>query len=505
MKVHLLYEDQDFDSDQPLPANESDLTHDFALDTLFEGMAAGDQFLFDTARRVILSPLDSVPAIRYRQAVLEDCIRHPELVRQLYGLAVEAIARQKRQYPFGISRYPDGVLAGSIRVLRLFMEMLVRLRASTAVPPDTFRSAGFQVLFRTLSDELNDAYVAEIDQHLRRLDANRWLMSARLGPGNVSDRHVLRRPHRSGLLDRLVGDRAGYEFSIDPQDEHGSQALAELKNRGIALAATALARSADHNLSFFVMLRFELAFYVACLNLHERLQRQGQALCFPEPRDPGTTDLNARELYDPCLSLAGVQPVVGSNVDLDGKKLLVITGANRGGKSTFLRALGLAQLMMQSGMFVAADSFRAEVCTGVFSHYRREEDRTMTRGKLDDELKRMGTMADLVRPGGLILFNESFSSTNEREGSEIARQIVHALLDAGVKVAYVTHMFDLAHSLWKEERTDAVFLRAHRLADGTRTFKLVEGEPLPTSHGQDMYARIFGSEALAAVVGGASS
>ncbi|MER8376745.1 hypothetical protein NKH19_22355 [Mesorhizobium sp. M1338] len=64
--------------------------------------------------------------------------------------------------------------------------------------------------------------------------------------------------------------------------------------------------------------------------------------------------------------------------------MVVITGANQGGKSTFLRGVGLAQLMMQCGMFVPA-AFCGSVCDGVFTHYKRGEDATMKSGKLDEE------------------------------------------------------------------------------------------------------------------------
>ena len=97
----------------------------------------------------------------------------------------------------------------------------------------------------------------------------------------------------------------------------------------------------------------------------------------------------------------------------------MITGANQGGKSTFLRSLGLAQMMMQGGMFVAAANFNANVCHGVFTHFKREEDRTMKSGKFDEELRRMSDIAARITPGCLLLCNESFASTNEREGSEI--------------------------------------------------------------------------------------
>ncbi|MGN6701559.1 MAG: MutS-related protein, partial [Burkholderiaceae bacterium] len=90
-----------------------------------------------------------------------------------------------------------------------------------------------------------------------------------------------------------------------------------------------------------------------------------------------------------------------------------------------------------------------------------------------------------------MLFNESFASTNEREGSEIARQIVCALLERAVKVVFVTHLYDFANSVFERGRADAIFLRAPRQADGRRSFVLVEGEPLATSYGTDLYREIF--------------
>lgn len=105
----------------------------------------------------------------------------------------------------------------------------------------------------------------------------------------------------------------------------------------------------------------------------------------------------------------------------------MITGANQGGKSTFMRSVGLAQLMMQAGSFVTADAFSSSVCSGVFTHFRREEDATLTHGKLDEELDRMSALIDLISPHAMLLCNESFACTNEREGSKIALDIVNTL------------------------------------------------------------------------------
>jgi DNA mismatch repair ATPase MutS len=178
-------------------------------------------------------------------------------------------------------------------------------------------------------------------------------------------------------------------------------------------------------------------------------------------------------------------------VQAAGKDLVIITGANQGGKSTFLRSIGQAQLMMQCGMFVPADAFSANLCTGLHTHYKREEDPTMTSGKFDEELGRMSAIVDHLLPNSIVLFDESFAATNEREGSEIARQIVTALLDKRVKVFFVTHLVELACGFHDNQMADAIFLRAERKEDGSRNFKMVKGAPLQTGYGMDLYRMIF--------------
>jgi DNA mismatch repair ATPase MutS len=192
--------------------------------------------------------------------------------------------------------------------------------------------------------------------------------------------------------------------------------------------------------------------------------------------------------------------VVANDVEAGGKSLVMVTGANQGGKSTFLRSVGLAQLMAQCGMFVAADAYLANACSGVFTHYKREEDETMESGKLDEELARMSDIADQIHGGCLLLCNESFAATNEREGSQIARQVIDAMLAENIKVVFVTHLFDLAASYHEQRMGAALFLRAPRGDDGARPFRLSQGEPLPTSYGEDTYRKIFGATARAAIV-----
>jgi len=215
-------------------------------------------------------------------------------------------------------------------------------------------------------------------------------------------------------------------------------------------------------------------------------------VCYPVPSALGTQRLAAEGLYDASLALTLDGPVTGNDVAADGRQLIMVTGANQGGKSTFLRAVGQAQLMLQAGMFAPARELSGSACSGLFTHYKREEDATMERGKLDEELDRMSAIADWIRPDGLLLCNESFASTNEREGSQIAREIIRALTEAGIRIVFVTHLYDLAESIRARGDGRVLFLRAQRETDGVRTYRLPEGDPLPTSYGEDLYQEAFG-------------
>ncbi len=331
---------------------------------------------------------------------------------------------------------------------------------------------------------------------------NGTLISAELGQGNKGVNYILRKPSYTmqSWIDRVQGwleqtvsrNNQEHTYEVHERDEAGFRALSDLRSQGICHVATALAQSTDHILSFFNMLRLELGFYVGCLNLRDQLVRKRESLCFPEPLPADRPMLTCQGLYDVCLSLRMEERVVGNDV----------TGDDMSADHDHRRqSRGEIHFPAQHGPGTAHDAVRhvraggivqANLCDGIFTHFKREEDASMKSGKLDEELSRMSIIVDKITPHSIVLFNESFASTNEREGSEIARQIVRALLEADVKVFYVTHMFDLAQGFYLAKIDDTLFLRAERLADGQRTFRLIPGEPLPTSYGEDLYRLIFG-------------
>jgi hypothetical protein len=485
------------------PSSDDLLVQDLELKTLWSAMADGDAFLYETASRVVLSSLHAPEDIVYRQEVLADCLAHPSIVREIYDLAMTALANEREAGSLWTGAPPSSILARSVTLLRLQLDVLTRLHAIADRNAGVFRSEGFTRFFATLQAELSEDYLERVAARLNQLELKAGVeLSAELGKGDKAVRYLVHQPPieqtwRERLAQIATRRPEEYGFELAPRDDAGARALQEIRGRGINHVADATAQSADHVRSFFTMLRFELAFYLGCVNLHDWLVHRRQPVCLPEPLAGERPALTAEDLYDVTLTLHLPGPVVGNDLHADGKGLLVITGANQGGKSTLLRGLGLAQLMMQAGMFVGARSFRADLRSGVFTHFKREEDATMQAGKLDEELARMSRIVDQIRPRAMLLCNESFASTNEREGSEIARQVVRAMLDKNVKVAFVTHMYDLANSLHAQQLDTVLSLRAEREPDGRRTFKLREAEPLPTSYGADSYRRVFGDERVA--------
>lgn len=493
MKAFLLYQDRDLEPPAGWPEGQAALEQDLELPVLWNAMAGGDPFVYEVARKVMFSSLSTDPqTIHYRQAVLQDCLENPEELRQLYALTLEAMEAEKKAHWF-FSRSPGAILSHSLEVLQFHMGLLSKLRHQADKVAGRFNSEGFRRLFSALQEELSEEYFHTVQGHLKTLRFRQGvLMSARLGKGLKGIGYVLRRPNpdRRGWLERILGEKSpSFTFQIPARDESGARALAELQDRGINSVANALAQAAEHVQSFFTLLRTELAFYLGCLNLYQELSRLGEPTCFPQVSPQ--MEHSFQQLYDLSLALRTGRKVVGNDLEASGKQLVVITGANRGGKTTFLRSIGQAQLMMQAGMFVGAEAFRANLCQGLFTHFKREEDATMKSGKFDEELSRMSQIVDHLTPRAMILFNESFAATNEREGSEIAQQILRALLEQDIKVFFVTHMHTLAGGLYQQNPRGGLFLRAQRLSDGQRSFRILPGPPLPSSFGVDLYRAIF--------------
>lgn len=498
MKVRLLFPDREADTEPAQPDQATDeLTRDLGLTDVADLMAAGDPYVRDVALRTLQKPLADAEALAWRQAVLRDALGRPEPVRRLYDLAGRALAIRTGVRTWRLADSPGALLDHAVGVLTALLGPLRELRALVHAEAPFARSGGTAALFADVTAALPPDWFGHAEQLLDRLRFPHGLViTGRVGTSALVTDLTLREsaPTRRTwreALGPLQGEALAW--SVPDEDSAGTRALRELRDRALAPLADVLTRAADQTVHLFAQLRWQTAFLVGCLTLRDRLAAAGLGWCVPQPRPADEGTLTARGLVDVGLLARGVSHVVGNDLSADGRRLVVVTGANQGGKSTLLRGLGLAHLLMQSGCVVGAESFVASTAPHLHTHFRREEDRELRSGKLDEELTRMSALVDRAGPGDLVLLNESFASTHEVEGAAILRQVVDGLTDAGLRVACVTHLHEFSQGVARD-RPDALFLRAERLDDGSRTFRVTPGAPRPTSFGADLWRAVMGED-----------
>lgn len=495
MRVNLLFKDGDNSALESIPWNSKDLEKDLDLKTIFNAMANKDSYVFDVCRKTVLNSLKDRETIMYRQDVMKDAIENQAMVRDIYTTVVSAVAEARKQYFWTSRSSPEFVLYESISVLKIYLSAIARIREIGRSALPSLHSEGFVQFFTMIIHEFGEQYIDTVFKHLENLRFPRGIyVRGGIGLGNSLTGYTLVVPEvrSERLVKRIRSIREPrYTYVLPDRDESGAQALAEMRTRSIAETADLVSESAENILAFIDRLKEEIAFYLGCINLWNKLKSLNAKVSFPEPEDDHKKGSMYRELYDAALVLRTGRAAVGNSLIAENDSLIFITGANKGGKSTLLRAIGQAQLMMQCGMFVAAESFSTCIASGIFTHFKREEDSAMVMGKLDEELNRMSKIIDNIHPGSRLLFNESFSSTNVREGAELAMQIINALLDTGMKIVFVTHFNELAEA-YIGNVYRPTFLGAERLEDGTRTFRVIRADPIPTSFGYDIFKKIFG-------------
>lgn len=489
MKANLMFRDRDFNMTGPTCYASDTLCADFELKHVVETMANGDKFIYDACYSALFNPLETLSDIEFRQANLRDALAAPGHVRRLYSLLDETSQIQKQSNFFLSSSIAlSDSLNSAVGLLRIFTDTLGHLRKFADEATKAFSAEGFTRLFDMLKTELSNDFLNEVKAQLKDLrDQDEILISARLGAYNQSTGYTLRRKVKLGFFNRF---KMTATYNVKDDDFAGIADINSRRDRAINETVSVLTQAVRYLEDFYLMLRSELAFFVGCINLADFLKEKGSPFCIPELLAPEQERRSWANLCDLSLVVLRGEAVIGNELKSEGNKLFIVTGANNGGKSTFMRSFGQAIMMAQAGMIVSADSFVAPIKLGIFSHFKREEDTSMKSGKLDEEMERMNEITKQLRKHSLLIFNEAFASTNEREGSEIHRQIVMALIENDVEVLSVSHLFTFADAFSKVPNVQ--FLRAERLSDGGRSFKILPGDPLETAYGEDIYKELFG-------------
>ncbi|MBP5551985.1 MAG: hypothetical protein J6X41_01235 [Spirochaetales bacterium] len=247
----------------------------------------------------------------------------------------------------------------------------------------------------------------------------------------------------------------------------------------------------------------EFLYYVRWAEYIKRHRDNGFAFCKAQllPASDVGVRMQAKGFYNLKLAdfVQKADQIVENDLDFDSdKNLYLLTGANRGGKTTITQAVGLLYVLAQGGVFVPADSFSFSPVDCIFTHYPADEDKTLDYGRLGEECKRFRELFGQCTSESLLLLNETFSTTSFEEGFFIAKDAVRAILKKGTRCIYNTHMHKLAadiDSLNAESASEGAGVRASSLValsdGGQRSFKVKVAPPQGMSYAKDI-ARKYG-------------
>ncbi|MEM3379214.1 MAG: hypothetical protein QW397_00325 [Fervidicoccaceae archaeon] len=234
----------------------------------------------------------------------------------------------------------------------------------------------------------------------------------------------------------------------------------------------------------------EMNFYLSYLDYIEPLKKIGMHFSLPELVE-SAEEVSAENTFDVVLAKKqleqGKRTVVNDFHFEPGKRIIVVTGPNSGGKTTFARAIGQIHALGLLGLPVPGSKVKILLADGIFTHFERIERVENLRGKLEDELMRIKNILNSITDRSVIILNEMLSSTTVYDATSIGREVLKKIIEKGSLCVFVTFIDELA----RMDGVKSMVAQVDPKDPSIRTFKIVPQEPSSAAYAYAL-ARKYG-------------
>ena len=339
--------------------------------------------------------------------------------------------------------------------------------------------------FASNQSEINHGTDVSVFTHFH--PANPSTASIGLGTAVVGAQKELSHFENSGLT------------GADPMSDALKRVVTDILKRTVNNLKGTLNKYVGNSGYTFITLMPEITFYIRFAELIDKIREKGFTLSKAQvlPAEKRLTE--ARGLYNIKLAIKAVtddkdikaEDIVTNRFEFnDDARIYILTGPNRGGKTTITQAVGLAYLFAQNGIYVPASAMSLSPADNIFTHFPADENDTVDLGRLGEESKRLAEIFSSATEKSLLLLNESLATTNVSEGLYIAKDVIKAMRYLGVRCIFNTHMHDLARNLDEInnviEGDSKIESMVTGVENGRRSFKIFIAPPQGVSYAKDI-------------------
>jgi DNA mismatch repair ATPase MutS len=454
---------------------------DLNLGQVIDAITAGKQAYH--LKPFFYNPLHDIEAICYRQEVMRDIDEDPTLTAHLKSFADQMVIVRRYlslvenlEFPYHKRGwFLEAALVYSTAVRRLMQDLeLSALRSRGLIAfRDFLRAYVHSETFRTLAEEAQEVK--------RRLSELKYCII--IQPGRFKVKMYEGEPDYSVDVEKTFEkfkQHAAKEYRFDPDRSSGMNhieaQILEFVSRLYPEPFAALDRFCESHAGFVdeTIRTFdrEIQFYIAYLDFIVDMRRRGMPFCYPAVTLG--REVYVRDGFDLALAHAlrnTSNPVVCNDFFLQGpERIIVVTGPNQGGKTTFARMFGQLHYLAGLGLLVPAREARLALFDHIFTHFEREEDISNLRGKLEDDLIRIHDILQHATPESIVVLNEVFASTTVKDAILLSKAIMERLMELDLLCVWVTFLDELS-SL--NEKTVSMVSTVLEEDPTQRTFKII--------------------------------